>query len=89
MQQHPRVILGQQCHIERTATLGDMMEADLVAEDGLPCPGRALNDKDAAAQKAAAQNRVQSRHSGRDAFERRPAGFVSRHVLRYPAAAAI
>jgi hypothetical protein len=46
-----------------------MMEADLVAEDGLPGPGRALDDKDAAAQKAAAQNRVESRHSGRDAFE--------------------
>src|SRR5271155_2279534 len=72
MKQHPRMVLGQQCHIERTATLGDMVEADLVAEGGLPCPGRTLNYKD-----AAAQHRVQSRHSGRDAFERRPAGFFN------------
>ena len=35
------------------------------------------------------QNRVESRHSGRDAFEQRPAEFVSRHVLQHPAAAAI
>lgn len=46
MQQQPRMILGQQCHIEGTPALFDMMEADLIAEDGLPRPGRALNDKD-------------------------------------------
>ena len=39
MQQHPRMILGQQRHIERTTTRGDMVEADLVAEDGLSGPG--------------------------------------------------
>jgi hypothetical protein len=39
MKQHPRMVLGQQCYIERTATLGGMVEADLVAEDCLPCPG--------------------------------------------------
>ena len=89
MQQHPRMVLSRQCHIERTATLGDMVEADLVAEDGLTCAGRALNDKNAAAQKAAAQNRVQSRHSGRYALEDWPVGFFSRHVWRHPAAAAI
>jgi len=89
MQQHPRMVLSQECHIERTATLGGMMEADLVAENGLPRARRALNDKDAAAKKAAAQNRVQSRHPRRYALEDWPVGFFSRHVWRHPAAAAI
>ena len=89
MQQHPRMILGQQCHRERTATCGDMMEAHLVPKDRLPCTGRALDNDDAAAQKAAAQNRVQSRHPGRYALEDWPVGFFSRHVWRHPAAAAI
>ena len=66
MQQHPRMILGQQGDIERAAAVGDMMEADLVAEDRLAGSGRALDDKEPAAQKAAAQNRIQPRHSGRD-----------------------
>jgi hypothetical protein len=85
MQQHPRMILGQQRHIERTAALGDMMEADLVAEDGLPRTGRALDDENAAAQKAAAQNRIQSRDPGRYALKHWRARLVSLHLADHMA----
>jgi hypothetical protein len=89
VQQHPGVILRQQGHVESTAARGDMIEADLVAEDGFSRTGRTLNDKDAAPQKAAPQNRIQPWNSGRDVFECRRGYSVSRHLLRQQAEAAM
>ena len=88
MEQHPRVVFSQQCHVEGTIAGRDMMEAYLVSEDGFACSGRALKDKGAAAQKTTAQYRVQPRHPGRYAFEGRRVLRISEHWLCHAAIAA-
>jgi len=45
MQQHSRMVLGQQGHVKGAAAVRDVAEADLVAEDRLPGPGRALDNE--------------------------------------------
>ena len=72
MLHHPGVALGQKGDKKRAAAIGDMVKANLVAEDRLALPGRALQDEQPAAKKAAAQNCVQARGAGGQAFGDRP-----------------
>ena len=52
---------------ERSAAAGHVVEADLVAKDGLAAPGRPL---EAAAEKAPSQDRIKAGDSARDPVER-------------------
>jgi hypothetical protein len=52
VQQHSGVVLCQQGQINGAAAFGDVIEADLIAENGLSRAGRALHYEDAAAQQA-------------------------------------
>src|SRR5579885_2403441 len=60
MRDHAGVVFGQKADVERPSAAGHMAEGGLIAEDRLPGAGRALDDIDAAAQKAAVEDFVQS-----------------------------
>jgi hypothetical protein len=45
------VVFGEQHNVERPAATADMVEADLIAEDGLAAAGWSLNDVEATLRK--------------------------------------
>ena len=67
--QHAGMQLGQQRDIDDAATGGDVVEGELVDQDGLAGAGRAGDEVEAAAQQAAAQHGIEAGHPGREADE--------------------
>ena len=69
---HARVVLGEERHIQGASALSpNVVEADLVAEDGLARPRRTLDDVDAAPHEPAAQDRVEAGHATRHPLQHR------------------
>jgi hypothetical protein len=67
---HARVRFGQQCHVHRRPALGDVAVADLVGQDRLAAARQALDDVDAGAEQAAAQDLVETGYRTAKAFDR-------------------
>lgn len=80
--EHAAVGLGQQGDVDRPPARRDVGEGELVAEDRLAGAGVALDQIQAAAQQAAAQDDVEPGDPGRDAVEgRSPHGRGLAHVV--------
>jgi hypothetical protein len=82
MQQHARVVLGEQGRIQRSAPGADMPEADLVGEDCFAGSGRSLDDEEAAANEAPADDCIQPRDTTWHPLQDRAHCLISGHLVR-------